>query len=129
MLRSILKWLGITLLAVLALALAAVAALDAGYFHDSLVRLIAARSERPVQIDGELRLHILSNHPRMVAERVTIGSPPWAPPGTAVTAAKITVVFATPHLGSALEVDRLDIDGAVLHLFRDATGHANWQLK
>jgi uncharacterized protein involved in outer membrane biogenesis len=128
-LRASLKWLGIALLALLGLALGAAAALDAGYFHDSLVRLIAARVERPVQVEGELRLHILSSHPRLVAERVSIGSPPWTPPGTAVTAAKITVVFATPHLGRALDIDRLDIDAAVLHLFRDATGHANWQIK
>src|ERR1700733_4943249 len=128
-LLACLKWLGIALLALLGLALGAAAALDAGYFHDTLVRLIAAHTQRPVQVDGELRLHILSSHPRVVAERVSIGSPPWTPPGTAVTAAKITVVFATPHLGRALDVDRLDIEGAVLHLFRDATGHANWQIQ
>jgi AsmA family protein len=80
-------------------------------------------------VNGELRLHILSAHPRLVAERVTIGSPAWTPPGVAVTAAKITAVFATPHWGEAIIVDRLEIDGAVLHMFRDATGHANWQLK
>jgi AsmA family protein len=128
-LLACLKWLGIALLALLGLALGAAAALDAGYFHDALVRLVAAHTQRPVQVEGDLRLHILSSHPRLVAERVSIGSPPWTPPGTAVTAAKITVVFATPHLGRALDIDRLDIEGAVLHLFRDATGHANWQIK
>jgi AsmA family protein len=127
--RSYLKWFGITLLALLGLALAAAAALDAGYFHDALVRLIAAHADRPVRVEGELRLHILSSHPRIVAERVTIGSPPWTPPGTAVTASKVTVLFATPHLGQSLAVDRLEVDGAELHLFRDATGHANWQMK
>jgi uncharacterized protein involved in outer membrane biogenesis len=124
-----LKWLGITLLALLGLALGVAAALDAGLLHDSLVKLIASHVERPVQVEGELRLHILSSHPRLVAERVTIGSPPWTPPGTAVTAAKVSVLFATPHLGQDLVIDRLDIDGAVLHLFRDAAGHANWQMK
>src|ERR1700742_474530 len=101
-----LKWLGIALLALLGVVLAAAAALDAGYFHDSVVKVIAAHVERPVEVAGELRLHILSNHPRIVAERITIGSPPWTPPGTAVTAAKVTVVFATPHLGQDLVIDR-----------------------
>ena len=134
--RRIPKWVrrtligvGATLLALLGLALGAAAALDKGLFHDSLVRLIAAHTARPVQVAGELRLHILSSHPTLVAERVTIGSPPWASSGTAVTAAKVTVVFATPHLGQDLALDRLEVEGAVLHLFRDATGHANWQMK
>jgi hypothetical protein len=128
-LRRALKWLGLTLLVLIGLALAAAAALDNGFFHDSLVKLIAAYTQRPLQVDGELRLHILSSHPRLVAERVTIGSPPWTPAGTAVTAGKISVVFATPRLGRDLAIDRLDVDAAVLHLFRDATGHANWQMK
>ncbi|HXP66477.1 MAG TPA: AsmA family protein [Steroidobacteraceae bacterium] len=128
-LRRSLKWLGLLLLALLGLALAAAAALDAGYFHDSLVKLISAKTERPVQVEGELRLHILSTHPRLQAERVTIGSPPWTPPGTSVTAARVTVIFATPSLGLDIMVDRLEVEGAVLHLFRDATGHANWQVK
>jgi uncharacterized protein involved in outer membrane biogenesis len=128
-LRRTLKWLGVTLLAFLGLILCAAAALDKGVFHDSWVRLIAAYTQRPVQVEGELRLHILSSHPRLTAERVTFGSPSWTPPGTAVTAAKVTVVFATPHLGHDLVADRLEVDGAVLHLFRDAAGHANWQLQ
>src|SRR5580698_4495607 len=124
-----LKWAGAALLTLIGLALAAAAALDAGYLHDPLVRLIADHLQRPVQVDGELRLHILSTHPRLTAERITIGSPPWTPPGVAATVAKVTVVFATPRLGSELTVDRLEIDGPVLHMFRDATGHANWQVK
>jgi hypothetical protein len=127
--RRVIKWLGMTLLAVLGLALGAAAALDAGFLHDPLLKLLAAHAERPLQVEGELRLHILSSHPRLVAERVTIGSPSWTPSGTMATAAKITVVFATPHLGEDLAVDKLDIDAAVLHVFRDATGHANWQMK
>lgn len=125
-LRRALKWAGGTLLALLGLALAVAAALDLGYLHDPLVKLIAAHTERPLQVDGKLRLHILSTHPRLVAERVTIGSPPWTPSGVAATAARVTVIV-TPHLGS-LTIDRIEIDDAVLHLTRDATGHANWQI-
>ena len=132
-LRRSLKWAGWGLLTLLILAVVLVlglaAALDAGYLHDFLVKTIAAHTERSIQVGGEFRLHILSSHPRLVAERVTIGSPAWTPAGVAVEAAKITAVFATPHLSRPIVVDRLEIDGAVLHMFRDATGHANWQLK
>jgi AsmA family protein len=124
-----LKWLGWTLLALLALLLAAAAALDLGYFRGALVKLLATAADRPIQVAGVLRLQILSLNPRLVAERVTIGSPPWTPPAVAAEVGKITVVFATPRLGRELIIERLEIEDATLHLFRDATGHANWQLK
>jgi len=124
-----LKWLGWTLLALLALLLAAAAALDLGYFRGALVKLLATAADRPIQVGGVLRLQILSLNPRLVAERVTIGSPPWTPPAVAAEVGKITVVFATPRPGRELIIERLEIEDATLHLFRDATGHANWQLK
>jgi uncharacterized protein involved in outer membrane biogenesis len=74
-------------------------------------------------------VHIFSRNPRLVAERVTIGSPPWASQGNTAEVGKITVVFAAPRLGQALVIDRLQIEDATLHLFRDVTGHANWQLR
>jgi AsmA family protein len=74
-------------------------------------------------------VHIFSRNPRLVAERVTIGSPPWTPHGDMAEVGKITVVFAAPRLGQELVIDRLQIENATLHLFRDVTGHANWQLK
>ncbi|HXP71289.1 MAG TPA: AsmA family protein [Candidatus Dormibacteraeota bacterium] len=64
-----------------------------------------------------------------MAERVTIGSPPWASHGNTAEVGKITVVFAAPRLGQALVIERLQIEDATLHLFRDVTGHANWQLR
>jgi uncharacterized protein involved in outer membrane biogenesis len=104
-------------------------ALDAGYLHGPLLKLLAAHTDRPIRVDGLLSLRIFSGNPRLVAERVTIGSPAWTPAGNMAEVGKITVVFATPHLGKELVVDRLQIEHATLHLFRDATGHANWQLK
>jgi AsmA family protein len=128
-LRRGLIWVGGTVLAlVILLALAAVA-LDAGYLRGPLLKLLAAQTDRPIRVDGSLSLHIFSRNPRLVAERVTIGSPTWTPAGTAAEFGKVTVVFATPHWGQELMIDRLQVDGARLHLFRDVAGHANWQLK
>src|SRR5882757_8163757 len=125
-LRGPLIWTGGTLAALL---VAAAAALDAGFLHDPLVRLIAAKIDRPVRVAGALRLHLLSRNPRLEGEGVSIGSPPWTPAGVAMEADKISVVFAAPHLGRELSIDRLTIDHATLHLFRDAVAHANWQVK
>ena len=128
-LRRGLIWAGSTLLALAALAVLAAVALDAGYLRAPLLKVLAAHTDRPIRVDGSLSVHIFSRNPRLVAERVTIGSPPWAPHGNIAEVGKITVVFATPRPGQELAIDRLQIEDATLHLFRDVTGHANWQLK
>ncbi len=127
--RPGLYWVGGTLLALVGLSILAVVALDAGYLRGPLLKWIASHTDRPIRVDGTLSLHILSRNPRLVAERVTIGSPPWTRAGDAAEIGKITVVFATPRLGQELIVDRLAIDQATLHLYRDVAGHANWQPK
>jgi AsmA family protein len=127
--RRGLKWVIGALLALIALALLFAAALDAGYFHGPLVKFLAADAQRPIRVDGPLRLRLFSRHPRLVAERVTIGNPSWTPPGIAVQADKISVLFETPRFGRYFDIASLDIEGATLHMFRDVPGHANWQLK
>jgi uncharacterized protein involved in outer membrane biogenesis len=128
-LRRVLIWVGWTLLSLTVVVVLAAVALDAGYLRGPLLKVLAAHTDRPIRVDGALKLQIFSRNPRLVAERVTIGSPAWTPPGQAAEVGKLTVVFATPRLGQELIIDRLQIDNATLHLFRDATGHANWQLR
>src|SRR6202453_537703 len=78
------------------------AAVDSGHMRGPLVRFVTAHAGRPVKFEGVIQAHILSFHPQLVAERVTIGNPPWTPAGTAAEIGKITLV-------------------------RDSAGHANWQ--
>jgi AsmA family protein len=127
--RRGLIWVIGAFLALVALTLLLGVALDAGYLHGPLVKFLAARALREIRVDGALQLHLFSQNPRLVAERVTIGNPPWTPPGVAVQADKITVVFETPRLGHFFDIASLDVVGATLHMFRDAPGHANWQMK
>lgn len=122
-------WAGWTLFALAVLVALACVALDAGYLRGPLLKLLAAHTDRPIRVEGPLSLHIFSRSPRLVAERVIIGNPKWTPPGNMAEVGKLTVVFATPRLGHELSIDRLQIDNATLHLFRDSAGHANWQLK
>ena len=128
-LRRGLTWLLGALLGLILIALLLGIALDAGYFHGPLVKWLAANAQREIRVDGPLKLHLFSRNPRLTAERVTIGSPPWTPPGIAVQADKITVVFEAPRFGRLFEIATLQIEGATLHMFRDVPGHANWQLK
>jgi uncharacterized protein involved in outer membrane biogenesis len=127
--RRGLIWVIGAFLALIALALLFGVALDAGYLHGPLVKFLAARAQREIRVDGALRLHLFSRNPRLVAERVSIGNPPWTPPGVAVQADKITAVFETPRFGHFFDVASLDIVGATLHMIRDVPGHANWQMK
>ena len=103
-------------------------AVDAGHFRGPLIRFVTARAGRPVKFEGTIQAHILSFHPQLVAERVTIGNPPWTPAGTAAEIGKITLVLEMPWFGRSLVIEKLALEGAALHLVRDSTGHANWQL-
>ncbi|HEY6621247.1 MAG TPA: AsmA family protein [Steroidobacteraceae bacterium] len=122
-------WVGLTLLGLAALGLLAAVALDAGYLRGPLLKILAAYIDRPIRVEGSLRLRILSHSPRLVAERVVIGNPAWTPPGSTATLGRVTVAFAPAHLGQELIIDRLQIDDATLHLLRDTAGHATWQLR
>jgi uncharacterized protein involved in outer membrane biogenesis len=127
--RRGLKWLLWALLALIVMVLLFAVALDAGYCQGTVVKFLAAHTQRQIRVDGPLRLRLLSLNPRLVAERVTIGNPPWTPSGIAAEAGKVTVVFETPRLGRDLEIASLAIEAATLHVIRDAAGHANWQMK
>jgi len=116
-------------LGLIAMALLLGVALEAGYFRGPLVKFLAARALREIRVEGTLRLQLFARNPRLVAEHVTIGNPPWTPPGVAVQADRISVIFETPRFGRYFEIASLDIEGAALHMFRDVPGHANWQMK
>jgi AsmA family protein len=117
------------LLVLLGLFVAALALLDANYLRGPLLRSLAAHTGREFRIDGPLRAHLLSLHPSLVAEHVTIGNPPWSPAGNMAEIDKLTVEFELTSFWHELVIRKLDLQGATLHLQRDAAGHANWHWK
>jgi AsmA family protein len=117
------------LLVVLGLFVAALALLDANRLRAPLIRYLASHTGRQVRIDGSLEAHLLSLHPTFVAEHVSIGNPPWSPAGNMAEIDRLTVVFDLPSFSHEFAVRRLEMDGASLHLQRDAAGHANWHWK
>jgi uncharacterized protein involved in outer membrane biogenesis len=125
--RRGLKWTGgvLALLIITTLALALV--LRAGYLRGPLVRLLAARTGRAIDVAGSLETRVFARNPRLTAERVSIGNPPWTAPGLTAEIRKVTVVFATPGFGHWLEIERIEMEGATLYLTRNSAGHANWQ--
>ena len=128
----ILKWsLGILVaaLALVAILAATLAWVDADHLRGPLVGFMSRHTGRPIRIDGPLHAHLLSLHPRFVAERVTIGNPPWSPPGTLAAIGKLTVELDLPVFGQAYVLRKLTMESAEIHLQRDAAGHANWLWK
>jgi uncharacterized protein involved in outer membrane biogenesis len=128
LLRRGLRWTIAAFALLIVLITGLLAAIDAGYGHTQLVRIFALRLDRPVQVNGTLQAHLFSRHPRLVAEHVIIGNPPWTPPGVTAEVGRISAVLRMPgfwHLGGIVG---LDVEAATLHLVRDAGGRANWQL-
>jgi len=123
--QRVLKWSGIALFALILLVVGLVIALDRGYLQGPLVRFFAIRTGREIRVEGPTQMRLFSRSPSLVAERVYIGNPPWTPPGASAEIGKVILVFNTTRHG--LELASVELESATLHLFRDSTGHANWQ--
>jgi len=126
--RRILMWsLAAVILLLLALGACAMA-LDAGYLRHPLIALLAADTQRHIEILGSLQSRVFSRHPHFVAEHVQIGNPSWMPQGVTAQVDRLTLELAIPGSGHLLGIDRLVLEGATLYLVRDIDGRANWQL-
>jgi AsmA family protein len=113
-------------LVLLGLLVTAVALMDGNQLRGPLVRYLTAHTGRPWRIDGPIEAHLVSLHPSLIAGRVTITNPPWAPAGNTAEIAKFTIVFDLPLFSQPFAVRKLVLEGANLHLWRDADAHANW---
>jgi uncharacterized protein involved in outer membrane biogenesis len=124
--RALLSAAGAVTFMILVLAVIGLA-LESGCFRGPLIHYFASVSGRPLAVGGSITLRILSLHPRVIAERLSIGNPPWMPPGTTAEIGKFTLAMAIPWFGQSLAVEDLEMEGATLHLQRDAEGHSNWR--
>src|SRR5580658_3048237 len=118
---------GAVLTALVLAAAGFVAAVDAGHFRGSFTRFLAARTGREILIGGTLEAHLFSLHPRLTAERVSIGNPPWMPAGITAEVGKILIVMQAPWFGRSFSIDKLEMEAATFYPGRESTGHANWQ--
>ncbi|MDB6086086.1 MAG: AsmA family protein [Gammaproteobacteria bacterium] len=125
--RRTLTWSAATLTLLIAAVAIFAVAIDAGYFREPLLRYVAVLAERRIEVGGALDLHVLSFHPKLVAERVSIGNPPWVRPGMTADIGKLTLAIELPWFGRPLSIHNLQIEAATLHLLRDSAGYANWQ--
>jgi hypothetical protein len=117
-----------TLVVAIAVIAALGAGLDSGLLRGPFIRMIASRAARRIEVGGVLETHVFSFHPRLIAERVTIGNPPWMPAGSTAEIGKLSLSIGMPGFGHSFRIEKLEMDAAALHLARDSSGHANWQL-
>jgi hypothetical protein len=101
---------------------------DGRHLRGFLVRTVQAHTGRHIRLDGPLTVQLWSRTPGVVAEQVSIGNPPWMPPGSTAEIGRLSFSFAWSSVFShSLVLHRLEMQNAALHLVRDADGHANWQ--
>ncbi len=127
--RKTAKWLALGVAALLAAGLLGGCGvlIYASHSRQLLERFVSTRADRKVSIGGSFEAHLFSREPWVVARNVTIDNPPWTPSGEMAHVASVTLTFEWPFLTHALLIDRLELQGAELHLQRDKDGRANWQ--
>ena len=125
--RRILKWTAVVCAALIIVVVGLVAVADTAVGRPLLTRALALFTGRSIKVNGALETHLFSSAPRVVAEQVTVGNPSWTPAGIALEADRISLVLRLPGWRRSGGVTAVDIQGASLHLIRDAAGRANWQ--
>jgi uncharacterized protein involved in outer membrane biogenesis len=124
------RWLKLTLrmLALLVAMLAVLAAavlILSSHLRGPVIRYVETHSGRQVRVDGKFDVYLFSLHPRIVAEPVTIGNPPWTSSGTTAEIGHLALTFDLPRLA----IRGLEMEQATLYLSRDENLRANWQLQ
>jgi uncharacterized protein involved in outer membrane biogenesis len=92
-----------------------------------LLRTFTAQTGRPIRVSGEFEVHLLSRHPRLTATKVAIDNPPWMPAGVTAEVGRLALSLQWQFSTHPLQIRRLELDQAKLHLVREADGRANWQ--
>jgi uncharacterized protein involved in outer membrane biogenesis len=123
-------WLPTLLLLVIAIVVAAIALPDSDYGHRAIISHFAAGSGRHIEVQGRMKVRLLTSSPSLVAEQVTIGNPSWMAPaarsGTVARIDKLSLTFDFPLPWRKSAIRRLELQGASLNLVRDAQGRGNW---
>jgi uncharacterized protein involved in outer membrane biogenesis len=101
---------------------------DWNWARPGISRAIGARIGRPVSIDGNLRVHLLSFTPNATVEEMKIGNPPWAEQPLMVELPRLTFAVSLGELLSGhLVFTQVLVSGPKVDLERDTGGRASWE--
>jgi uncharacterized protein involved in outer membrane biogenesis len=121
-----LLWMG-GIVACLLLLVLVLSLLDWNALRGPLSRMISRDIERPVSINGNLRVHLFSFTPSAEVEGLTVGNPEWAGKDNMVELPRLYVALVLKDLFvGRLVLSTLELDNPKLELVQDESGRANW---
>lgn len=89
--------------------------------------MASGKLNRPVTIDGNLRVHLFRWTPDATIENLKIGHPDWGPKRNVATARQVAVEAEfLPILTGKIVLPRLQITQPDVYLYQDSQGRANW---
>src|ERR1700722_4944587 len=128
--KSALKWVGVSLLSLIAVILIAAAILqwNANALRRPLTRIVSAHLGRAVGIEGKLELHLFTLTPFFVANDVRVGNPSWAGAADMAQIGRLEVALdLLRFLRAEIVIPRINVSSLQLSLLRDSSDHANWR--
>jgi uncharacterized protein involved in outer membrane biogenesis len=123
-----LKWTAIAVAAVIGALVAFIALFDWNLARGPMSRLIGRHLDRPVRIDGDLRVVLLSSQPSISISDLTIGNPDWAGGGSMASIGRLKLQLRLLSLlKGQIVLPLVDVEKPDLYLYADRTGRANWE--
>lgn len=123
-----LRWAATIILALIVAALITLYFLDWNSMRGPIARYVSHRIGRPVKIAGDLKVHLFTFTPRVSANGVTIGNPPWLNSPRMADAQNLTFkIRLLPYLfGGQIYMPLVKVDHPQILIVRDADGRTNW---
>jgi AsmA family protein len=126
-LKQTARWTGIALGGLLVIFVLALALTDWNLLKPPIERIASTKSGRPVNIAGDLRVHIWSWTPSVTINGLTVGNPPWEASRPMLKVPRVEVrMKLLPLLEGELVLPRVALFGPDLYLHQDRAGRANW---
>jgi uncharacterized protein involved in outer membrane biogenesis len=92
-------------------------------------RFASAQTHRHVEIDGDLKVHLLTWTPTVTINGLKIGNPPWAGPADMADVDRLIIsVRFWPLLTGRVVMPLLELDKPTVNLLADLQGRQNWDL-
>ena len=114
-------------LGVLLLAVVGVALLPSAFWRWLIIHQVSAATGRPVAIDGDVEVRLLSLTPHLTVEGLSVGNAPWANGKNLLSVKKFEATLSLKSLlRFHLIFPRVSIDTPTLDVERDSSGRTNW---
>jgi len=122
------RWAITIVLALIATAIIAFIFLDWNSLRGPIARYVSWKIGRPVAINGDLKVHLLSFTPRVSVDGLVIGNPSWVKSPQMAEAKNLTFkIRILPYLfGGQTYLPMLSVDHPDLLVVRQAGGRSNW---